>query len=273
MADFRQDMQSFRPCQPFSEMDMNMEMLKQFAELKPSMLENFNIPNFSSETPLANQQLQFLENCNHSNLFSNFHTATSLITQPIVQNITANEDVFHENKLTEEPEQSNTISKNISTSASTAGFEGDTDRKRKNRSTKGKKVRRNEQEDQKAEEVIHVRAKRGQATDSHSIAERVRREKINKKMRCLQDLVPGCHKTMGMAGMLEEIINYVHSLQNQVEFLSMELAAACSSYDFGFEAESSKKAQGTSSHESLEMEKWAREAYGEYTCFHSTWSL
>ncbi|KAI9161638.1 hypothetical protein LWI28_019259 [Acer negundo] len=38
-----------------------------------------------------------------------------------------------------------------------------------------------------------------------------------------------CHKTMGMAGTLEEIINYVHSLQNQVEFLSMELAAACSS--------------------------------------------
>ncbi|CAL1408173.1 unnamed protein product [Linum trigynum] len=43
---------------------------------------------------------------------------------------------------------------------------------------------------------------------------------------CLQELVPGCHKSMGMAVMLEEIINYVCSLQNQVEFLSMELAAA-----------------------------------------------
>ncbi|XP_031280897.1 transcription factor bHLH75-like [Pistacia vera] len=273
MADFRQHMQSFRPCQPFSEIDMNMEMFKQFAELKPSMLDNFNIPNFSLETPLVHQQLEFPANCNHNNLFTNFHTAESLITMPVVQNITANLDVFHENKQREAPEQSTSISKNISTSASTAGFEGDTNRKRKNRLGKGKKVSSDEKEDEKAEEVIHVRAKRGQATDSHSIAERVRREKINKKMRCLQDLVPGCHKTMGMAGMLEEIINYVHSLQNQVEFLSMELAAACSSHDLNFEAESSKKAQGTNSHESQEMEKWAREAYGEYTCFHSTWSL
>ncbi|CAN1161720.1 Transcription factor bHLH75 [Linum perenne] len=77
-------------------------------------------------------------------------------------------------------------------------------------------------------EVVHVRAPRGQATDSHSVAERVRREKINSKLRCLQELVPGCHKSMGMAVMLEEIINYVYSLQNQVEFLSMELAASAS---------------------------------------------
>lgn len=37
---------------------------------------------------------------------------------------------------------------------------------------KGKK-RSNEKEQDKQEEVIHVRAKRGQATDSHSLAERV----------------------------------------------------------------------------------------------------
>lgn len=104
---------------------------------------------------------------------------------------------------------------------------------------KGKKGKSNEKQPEKAEEVIHVRARRGQATDSHSLAERVglytfaekyksissffffglrtngnvleimkrslnsnmtkffyqvRREKINEKMRCLQDLVPGCHK-------------------------------------------------------------------------------
>ncbi|KAL1555215.1 Transcription factor BEE 3, variant 2 [Salvia divinorum] len=80
-------------------------------------------------------------------------------------------------------------------------------------------------------EVIHVRAKRGQATDSHSLAERVRRGKINERLRCLQDIVPGCYKTMGMAMMLDEIINYVQSLQNQVEFLSMKLTAA-SSFNF-----------------------------------------
>lgn len=74
-------------------------------------------------------------------------------------------------------------------------------------------------------DYIHVRARRGQATDSHSLAERVRREKISERMKFLQDLVPGCNKITGKAGMLDEIINYVQSLQRQVEFLSMKLAA------------------------------------------------
>ncbi|KAL2328960.1 hypothetical protein Fmac_022387 [Flemingia macrophylla] len=74
-------------------------------------------------------------------------------------------------------------------------------------------------------DYIHVRARRGQATDSHSLAERVRREKISERMKYLQDLVPGCNKIAGKAGMLDEIINYVQSLQRQVEFLSMKLAA------------------------------------------------
>ncbi|XP_058093018.1 basic helix-loop-helix protein 80-like [Magnolia sinica] len=78
-------------------------------------------------------------------------------------------------------------------------------------------------------DYIHVRARRGQATDSHSLAERVRREKISERMRQLQGLVPGCDKVIGKALMLDEIINYVQSLQNQVEFLSTKLAL----YDFG----------------------------------------
>ncbi|BAT73148.1 Transcription factor bHLH137 Basic helix-loop-helix protein [Vigna angularis] len=72
---------------------------------------------------------------------------------------------------------------------------------------------------------IHVRARRGQATDSHSLAERVRREKISERMKTLQRLVPGCDKVTGKALVLDEIINYVQSLQNQVEFLSMKLAS------------------------------------------------
>jgi Mg-chelatase subunit ChlD len=44
------------------------------------------------------------------------------------------------------------------------------------------------------EDYIHVRARRGQATNSHSLAERVRREKISERMKYLQDLVPGCSK-------------------------------------------------------------------------------
>lgn len=75
------------------------------------------------------------------------------------------------------------------------------------------------------ENYIHVRARRGQATNSHSLAERVlthsnvsdlkkhfsfykhlksngvlgsqvRREKISERMRLLQELVPGCNKVI-----------------------------------------------------------------------------
>lgn len=72
-------------------------------------------------------------------------------------------------------------------------------------------------------DYIHVRARRGQATDSHSLAERVRREKISERMKFLQDLVPGCNKITGKAGMLDEIINYVQSLQRQVEVRNITL--------------------------------------------------
>ncbi|XP_012847722.1 PREDICTED: transcription factor BPE-like isoform X2 [Erythranthe guttata] len=75
------------------------------------------------------------------------------------------------------------------------------------------------------QDFIHVRARRGQATDSHSLAERARREKISERMKILQDLVPGCNKVIGKALVLDEIINYIQSLQRQVEFLSMKLEA------------------------------------------------
>ncbi|KAL4278758.1 hypothetical protein GQ457_03G011450 [Hibiscus cannabinus] len=85
------------------------------------------------------------------------------------------------------------------------------------------------------EEYIHVRARRGQATNSHSLAERVRREKISERMKFLQDIVPGCSKVTGKAVMLDEIINYVQSLQRQVEFLSMKLATVNPRLDFNIE--------------------------------------
>ncbi|XP_059648697.1 transcription factor bHLH49 [Cornus florida] len=89
--------------------------------------------------------------------------------------------------------------------------------------------------DSPKEEYIHVRARRGQATNSHSLAERVRREKISERMKFLQDLVPGCSKVTGKAVMLDEIINYVQSLQRQVEFLSMKLATVNPRLDFNIE--------------------------------------
>ncbi|KAF0904132.1 hypothetical protein E2562_032405 [Oryza meyeriana var. granulata] len=90
------------------------------------------------------------------------------------------------------------------------------------------------------EEYIHVRARRGQATNSHSLAERVRREKISERMKYLQDLVPGCSKVTGKAVMLDEIINYVQSLQRQVEFLSMKLASVNPTLDLNIESILSK---------------------------------
>ncbi|RYR09450.1 hypothetical protein Ahy_B05g077781 [Arachis hypogaea] len=40
-----------------------------------------------------------------------------------------------------------------------------------------------------------VRARRGQATDPHSIAERLRKERIAERIRALQELVPSVNKT------------------------------------------------------------------------------
>ncbi|CAA6658977.1 unnamed protein product [Spirodela intermedia] len=61
-----------------------------------------------------------------------------------------------------------------------------------------------------------VRARRGQATDPHSIAERLRRERIAERIRALQELVPNTNKT-DRAAMLDEIMDYVKFLRLQVK--------------------------------------------------------
>ncbi|MBA0714518.1 hypothetical protein Golax_013487 [Gossypium laxum] len=121
--------------------------------------------------------------------------------------------------------------------------EGKTKRQKKcNDGLKNEKKGCNSKADKKDQEkaterpptgYIHVRARRGQATDSHSLAERVRREKISERMKTLQRLVPGCDKVTGKALMLDEIINYVQSLQNQVELASLSPTF----YDFGVDLE------------------------------------
>ncbi|KAF3527340.1 hypothetical protein DY000_02037267 [Brassica cretica] len=105
-------------------------------------------------------------------------------------------------------------------------------------------------------DYIHVRARRGHPADSHRLAERVllpsenrfvfffsvsiflfnfemlmfvfgyhvRREKISEMLTLLQDLVPGSSRITGKAVSLDEIINYVQSLERQVELLYMKLA-------------------------------------------------
>ncbi|KAL9661617.1 hypothetical protein QQ045_026441 [Rhodiola kirilowii] len=119
--------------------------------------------------------------------------------------------------------------------------------------------------DEIPKDVVHVRARRGQATDSHSLAERVRRGKINERLKCLQDIVPGCYKTMGMAVMLDEIINYVQSLQNQVEFLSMRLTAASTFHDFSIETDHT--AESLQRAKAAEMEKLIKDVNAGIACF------
>ncbi|XP_062198316.1 transcription factor bHLH62-like [Phragmites australis] len=97
-------------------------------------------------------------------------------------------------------------------------------------------------------DYIHVRARRGQATDSHSLAERVRREKISERMKLLQDIVPGCSKVTGKAVMLDEIINYVQSLQRQVEFLSMKLSTVNPQLELDVDSFIPKDANQTCAH-------------------------
>ncbi|KAJ0255462.1 Transcription factor bHLH60 [Hirschfeldia incana] len=114
-----------------------------------------------------------------------------------------------------------------------SGKRKDSDKKAKS-STK-KKKRNKSSEDNEKLPYVHVRARRGQATDSHSLAERARREKINARMKLLQELVPGCDKIQGTALVLDEIINHVQSLQRQVEMLSMRLASVNPRIDFNLD--------------------------------------
>ncbi|KAI6696718.1 hypothetical protein NL676_016837 [Syzygium grande] len=111
-------------------------------------------------------------------------------------------------------------------------------RKDREKKAKGSAKKSKNERSEAAEELpyVHVRARRGQATDSHSLAERARREKINARMKLLQELVPGCSKISGTASVLDEIINHVQSLQRQVELLSMRLAAVNPRVDFNMDS-------------------------------------
>ncbi|PKU82483.1 transcription factor BHLH089 isoform X2 [Dendrobium catenatum] len=114
------------------------------------------------------------------------------------------------------------------------------------------------------QDYIHVRARRGQATDSHSLAERARREKISERMKILQDLVPGCNKVIGKASVLDEIINYIQALQRQVEFLSMKLEAVDSRINTGLLEGFSSKDFGGQAYENVSGLAYASQPSREY---------
>ncbi|KAM6593411.1 hypothetical protein CsatA_001114 [Cannabis sativa] len=297
MAEFAAHLRSFKPSFSVLEVDpnINMEEITQFGVMNPHTSDNsnllmnfqsFNVP-FSSDNFFGNPAAEFPgiiaennfpgNNFNYTNHHLSFAHPTSTSHhhhhQPTVSENT--------NEISHECRKRKALMTNLDASECSSGNSSPpvsqvVGVEKKNGSGKGKRVKNNTVKvEEKLKEVVHVRARRGQATDSHSLAERVRRGKINERLRCLQDIVPGCYKTMGMAVMLDEIINYVQSLQNQVEFLSMKLTAASTFYDFNSETDAVEKMQrAKAANEAKEMERLIREGYGGLACFHSaSWPL
>ncbi|KAI4337043.1 hypothetical protein L6164_015501 [Bauhinia variegata] len=66
-----------------------------------------------------------------------------------------------------------------------------------------------------------TRASRGSATDPQSLYARKRRERINERLRILQNLVPNGTK-VDISTMLEEAVHYVKFMQLQIKLLSSD---------------------------------------------------
>ncbi|KAL2323364.1 hypothetical protein Fmac_027743 [Flemingia macrophylla] len=69
-------------------------------------------------------------------------------------------------------------------------------------------------------QVRSTSTKRSRAAEVHNLSERRRRDRINEKMKALQELIPRCNKS-DKASMLDEAIEYLKSLQLQVQMMSM----------------------------------------------------
>ncbi|KAJ7972546.1 Transcription factor like [Quillaja saponaria] len=98
------------------------------------------------------------------------------------------------------------------------------DRKRKCRELEESECQSEDADFESADEKKQVRvpasAKRSRAAEVHNLSERRRRDRINEKMRALQELIPRCNKS-DKASMLDEAIEYLKSLQMQVQMMSM----------------------------------------------------
>ncbi|KAF5777621.1 putative transcription factor bHLH family [Helianthus annuus] len=216
MEGFTSSFHSFKPSFPFIDVDQNMVLLNQFSiqydnsNMSSQTIMGLPNDNFFCQQVLPSMDHQFMQNFQQG--FQHEHKNAKMIPEAVPV----------ENRKRKTMDVSSSSSGNSSSHPLT---ESGIDEKKYQSSRKGKKMKPCDS-GEAPKEVVHVRARRGQATDSHSIAERVRRGKINERLRCLQDIVPGCYKSMGMAVMLDEIINYVQSLQNQVEFLSLKLTEA-----------------------------------------------
>ncbi|KAL6132856.1 hypothetical protein ACLB2K_065095 [Fragaria x ananassa] len=97
--------------------------------------------------------------------------------------------------------------------------------KRKSRDTDDSECQSEDVEEESVgvKKVAHGRgtgSKRSRAAEVHNLSERRRRDRINEKMRALQELIPNCNK-VDKASMLDEAIEYLKTLQLQVQIMSM----------------------------------------------------
>uniref|UniRef100_A0A7N0U512 BHLH domain-containing protein n=1 Tax=Kalanchoe fedtschenkoi TaxID=63787 RepID=A0A7N0U512_KALFE len=97
------------------------------------------------------------------------------------------------------------------------------DKKRKGREADDTECHSQEDVPKAADAKKQVRgstAKRTRAAEVHNLSERRRRDRINEKMKALQELIPRCNKS-DKASMLDDAIEYLKSLQLQVQMMSM----------------------------------------------------
>ncbi|CAH9084815.1 unnamed protein product [Cuscuta epithymum] len=258
---FTPDMQILK--QPFSALSNDpaaMEIMNPFQDLINPIGYSAELPSLNYQSSMGFCPESFLPPEFAANLCQNFPAdghhpllQSEMKTKKKAAPRAANRPSMNSKITDHTPEISSLTHSESATKSTNSG--GRRKRKKNGEEEEEVQVVEEEEEKQQQREVVHVRAKRGQATDSHSLAERVRREKINERLRCLQEIVPGCYKTMGMAVMLDEIINYVQSLQNQVEFLSLKLAAASTYYDFNSERDHTGTMQRAKAYEGLKMER------------------
>ncbi|KDO37703.1 hypothetical protein CISIN_1g044343mg, partial [Citrus sinensis] len=65
------------------------------------------------------------------------------------------------------------------------------------------------------------RPKRTHSAEVHNQSERRRRDRINKRLKSLKELVPNCNKS-DRASVLDDAVNYVKALRHQLEMMSAQ---------------------------------------------------
>nr|BAD43347.1 putative bHLH transcription factor (bHLH048) [Arabidopsis thaliana]BAD43782.1 putative bHLH transcription factor (bHLH048) [Arabidopsis thaliana] len=219
-------------------------------DISPTTLHPFGALTFPSNSLLLDRAARFSVIATEQNGNFSGETANSLPSNP-----GANLD-----RVKAEPAETDSMVENQNQSYSSG--------KRKEREKKVKSSTKKNKSSVESDKLpyVHVRARRGQATDNHSLAERARREKINARMKLLQELVPGCDKIQGTGLVLDEIINHVQTLQRQVEMLSMRLAAVNPRIDFNLDSilasENGSLMDGSFNAESYhQLQQWPFDGY------------